>query len=117
MWVLYSTTASLVFAISILAYTAIVILVYLILKACNPDMFANTSDNEIEGLQYGEPSFANCSFLYKCFPCSTCSFRSCWRNVLPTKSFSLRQLANCECIRPTIHGNSPYRVDLICCKV
>ncbi|CAD5220978.1 unnamed protein product [Bursaphelenchus xylophilus] len=89
----------------------------MILKACKPELFANTSDNEVEGLEFGETGFQDCSFLLKCFPCNTCSFRNCWRNTLPTTKLSLRELANCECIRPTIHGSAPYKIDLICCRV
>ncbi|KAI6214848.1 hypothetical protein M3Y94_00316600 [Aphelenchoides besseyi] len=106
-----------VFAISIFVYVTIVLLIYLFLKSLKPELFSNTSDNEIEGLEFGQTELIDCSFVYNVCPCQSVSFRSCLRKLNPTSNCQLKSLANCEFMRPAVQGNTPYRVDFICCRI
>uniref|UniRef100_A0A183C627 Ovule protein n=1 Tax=Globodera pallida TaxID=36090 RepID=A0A183C627_GLOPA len=57
------------------------------------------------------------SFLYKCFPCTSCSMRRFMRSCCnPDCQESLRKFVTCECARTTIYGNT-QNLDLICCSI
>ncbi|KAI6176707.1 hypothetical protein M3Y97_00828000 [Aphelenchoides bicaudatus] len=112
---LYGKELTLVFCLSIAAYTVFVLLLFAVMKCAKPEWFANTSDNEVEGLEFG--GFADFSYVYNCCPCNGISMRHCLNRIFPRTQFSIRRMANCECIRPVVQGNSPYNIDFICCRV
>ncbi|KAK6027553.1 hypothetical protein OSTOST_06416 [Ostertagia ostertagi] len=51
-------------------------------------------------------SFADCSGVLQCLPCTDCSFRNVLKACCPNTE-SLRRLISCECVRQHLEGRQP----------
>uniref|UniRef100_A0AC35FIM5 Uncharacterized protein n=1 Tax=Panagrolaimus sp. PS1159 TaxID=55785 RepID=A0AC35FIM5_9BILA len=112
----FVNNTGLIFAVSITVYTILVLILFFVLKKLKPEKFQPAEKLEPLGVNPRQITFLDCSCFYQICPCGYISLRQLLRKCCPIE-ITLHEVATCECIRPAIQGNIPYRVNFVCCTV
>nr|CAD2207026.1 unnamed protein product [Meloidogyne enterolobii] len=107
-----STQLCLLFAALELSVLFAVFLFYICIKLFKPSLFFGNVQMNVLSNQEIVSEF-NLPCFYQCFNC-TFSPRHILKNCC--KDRKIHKFLTCECIRPTIYGNS-RSIDFVCCIV